>query len=272
MSVDYFSYNDGKGVINPDDFRISPSGLYRFFSHTNDWYREHVIKDPDAGFQGNDSSFIGDCVHAMAHAYKDTGRLINAQCEAYIDKLGILADKTYIRQQYPVMAQVLIDQYVSKIPKHFKAEPFLYHEIMEGVGVGGSIDVLGDRCVTDYKTTSNLNAPTYFSKHYWFQLMTYAFLARKEGYDIDTIRIVFVTHNTVNRISERTRRPMKNYPSTVSILEDTVTEEGLILIEDVLHLVAESVIAYKEKPELRHLLAQDMRLKERIARPSMFDV
>ena len=62
-------------------------------------------------------------------------------------------------------------------------------------------------------------------------------------------------------MSEKTGKPLKDYPSEVSVVTEEVTQDNLDLIGSCLQLVAESVQTWHDKPELRHLLAQDLRLK-----------
>ena len=73
----------------------------------------------------------------------------------------------------------------------------------------------------------------------------------------------------MNRVSEKTGKPLKDYPSVCTVLTEEVTAEGLALIGSCLTLIAESVNAWNMQPELRHLLAQDQRLKAK-PKPTLF--
>jgi hypothetical protein len=53
------------------------------------------------------------------------------------------------------------------------------------------------------------------------------------------------------------------------VVREEVTQENLELIGSCLKLIAESVQTWNTNPELRHLLAQDMRLKPK-APPRLF--
>lgn len=259
MSQDFFSYNPGDGQLPEGHFKISPSRLSRFFDDTSNWYRECLLGE-DPVFQGSTSSVLGTCVHGLASMYTITGAYDLAKAEEYIDSCGVEGiDRDFIRNQYPVMAQALVDQYTSKVKG--RSELFLHAEILPGVSAGGSLDLLTDDTVVDYKTTSSLNAPTSIKREYYFQQLVYVWLARKAGYNIKAFELVYVTTNEVGRISETTGKPMKDYPTTVTPIRHVVKDEEIVMIENILRLVAESVITWKNQPELRHLLAQDMRLK-----------
>jgi hypothetical protein len=89
------------------------------------------------------------------------------------------------------------------------------------------------------------------------------------GYNIRSFELVYITTNQVNRISEVTGKPMKDYPTTVSTIAHQVTSEDIDIIESTLKLVAESVHAWNTQPEIRHLLAQDWRLRPS-SKPRLF--
>lgn len=258
---EYFSYNTGKDLLPEGAVKISPSRLSKFFDSTSEWYRTHLLGEEDS-FTGSTASVLGTCVHGMAQMFLETGRVDETKVEAYLNSItDPLIDKNYIRMQYPVMGTQLIERYV-KYNKG-KSETFMHHEVVPGVVVGGSIDLLLDNEIVDYKTTSSTSAPTSIKREYWFQQMAYVWMARKKGMDIRSFRLVYVTTNDVGRISDKTGKPMKDYPTTVTELVHHVTGDDLVLIDGVINLMAESILAFQQNPEIRHLLAQDMRLKEK---------
>lgn len=258
--TNYFGYYEGLNELPEGSFKISPSRLSRFLDSTSGWYRECVLGE-GAAFTGSTASHLGTVVHGLAEMYHKTGVVDYVLAEAYIDSINDPeVDKAYIRSQYPGMSQLLNSQFVAN--KGGKSEVFLHHEIIPGFVVGGSVDLLLPDEVVDYKTTNSKTAPTAVKREYWFQQMAYVWMARQKGMNISRFRLVYITTADVNRISETTGKPLKDYPSTISSVVHDVTAEDLEIIDSVLRLVAESVRAYKEKPELRHLLAQDMRLKE----------
>ena len=265
--MSYFEYNTGTGIVPEGHFKISPSQLSRFLDSTSQWYREFLLGEAPA-FQGNTMSHLGTIVHAHAEAFAKGETIPTSDIASYIASIDNPdVDKSFIRDQYEVMSQALIDQFLSSnIPK--KTELFLYKELIPGIGVGGSIDSIGhdqwdptQLVIRDYKTTNSLNPPTGISRNYWFQQMAYVYLARMHGYNIRSFELVYITTNQVNRISEITGKPMKDYPTTVSTIAHQVTSEDIDIIESTLKLVAESVHAWNTQPEIRHLLAQDWRLR-----------
>ena len=256
----YFGYNEGLDQMPEGTFKISPSRLSRFLDKTTDWYRECVLGEAPM-FAGSTASHLGTVVHGLAEMYHKTGAVDYSKAEAYIDSIADPeVDKNFIRQQYVGMSEMLINTFVAG--KGGQSEPFLHHEVMPGISVGGSIDLLLPTEIVDYKTTSANKPPEKISREYWFQQMAYVWLARKKGMDIKTFRLVYVTTNDVNRGYGANGRPLKDYPSVVGSLVHEVTDNDYAIIDGTIHLVAESVAMYKNNPKMRHLLAQDMRLKE----------
>ena len=269
----YFGYDDGKGTAAEGNFRISASQVSRFFDTTSQWYREQLLGED--GFTGNTASELGNCVHAAAAMQTELGHVAYETIDAYIGSLDpIEFDTDHIRAQYPLMVDVLLS-FLEQNPSA-EAEKFIYHEILPGIGAGGSIDALcGDRVVNedgtitytgevtirDWKTTSALSPPNKFSRNYWFQQMVYSWVLKQLGITVSKIQLVYITQSVTGRVSEKTGKPLKDYPSQISVVTEEVTESSLELIGSCLHLIAESVQTWNTKPELRHLLAQDLRLK-----------
>ena len=102
--------------------------------------------------------------------------------------------------------------------------------------------------------------PTSFPRSYYFQQLTYAYILRKNGYPVDYCKLVYVSRNNTGRISDKTGKPLTDYPSAVNIVTHQITEEDMQIIENTLKLVAESVSMAKSNPDLLYLLAQDIRL------------
>lgn len=264
---DYFTYNDGK-ELTKDNFKISASQFSNFFDHTSAWYHEQLLGE--SGFQGNTSSELGTVVHAGIEMFVREEAVDPAQITKYVNSIDNPdVDKGHILSQYEPMLDAVLP-YVEE-HKPDEVEKFVFQEVIPGVVAGGSIDALYTKGVTtivDWKTTSLMTPPTKFSRKYWFQQMVYAWILKQQGYDIQYIKLVYITQSNVGRISEKTGKPLKDYPSQVAEVVEEVTQANLDLIDSCLKVAAESVVTFKEKPELRHLLAQDWRLRE--VKPRLF--
>ena len=163
------------------------------------------------------------------------------------------------------MGQALID-YLRVFGVPDRSEDAIAVKLMDGVYVGGTADAVIGNTIIDFKTTSKLNVDdTYIPNNYKMQLLTYAYIYRKLGVDISSMRIVWVTNNIVGRISEKTGKPMKDYPARVVPVTQVITEDDMRFIEDYLKLIGETYLKSKESPELTYLLFGDYRLKGKVA-------
>ena len=315
--MNYFTYN--KGNLPEGAFRISPSGLSKFFDSTSEWYRTNLLGE-DAAFAYSTASELGTCVHAIAAMYVDK-QIDRKALNSYIDSLPEDVDKNLIREQVKPMSECLINSFLSTVTSSH-SEQFIQHEVLPGIYAAGTVDlydsgrayycdeegltylqskienlayltanrpkkyiitelqydmlngVLPKTCemmqfrpgiLYDYKTMGSLDSarvPTKFPRAYWFQQACYAYILTKRGYQVDYMKLVYVTRSNINRVSETTGKPLKDYPSECHVLTEEVTPELLNMIEEVLLLVAHSVQHWKDFPTHRYLLAQDFRLRQ----------
>lgn len=257
--MSYFSYYSGSDKLPEGAIKISPSSFSSFFDETHRWFRERVLgEEPE--FQGNTMSTLGTVVHGLAEMYMRTGEVDAEPVEEYLATITDPdIDLAFVREQYKGMYDTLYRRFLSK---HIGTpEPFLHEVILPGIVLAGSIDLLTDTEVVDYKTTRG-RVPTTIPRKYWFQQMCYVWLARKKGLAINSFRLVYITVGDINRISPKTGKRLKDYPSDVRELRHDVTDDDMAIIDNAIKLAAESVQAFQKHPELRHLLAQDYRLKE----------
>lgn len=257
--MDYFSYDNGN--LPNGAFRISASQISKFFDSTSQWYRTFLLGEE--GFLGSTSTELGNCVHAAAAMYHDSKSVDYTAISSYIASItNADVDKDYIRTQIQYMIPTIIDDYCSS-NHHTHSEHFISYEVLPDIYAGGSMDAYDERLglVVDYKTTSSKSVPTSFPRAYYFQLMTYAWVLRKTNRPITQLRLVYNTTYIDGGISEKTGKPLKSYPSDVTILNHLITEEDFALIDGCINLIAESVQFWNQHPEFRYLLAQDYRLK-----------
>lgn len=254
-----FAYNNGAGIVPEGAWRLSPSQASRFFDSTSQWYREFLMGE-QAAFTGNTMSNLGTIVHYCAEMFANNQPIDRNAISDYIASLPSDIDYFFIEEQYPVMWDALRDTYLQyHMPQ--KTELFLWHEVLPGIGVGGSIDSIYGTTIVDYKTTNSLNAPDKFSRPYYFQQLIYAWLCKQNNIPIDTLRLCYITTNQVGRISETTGKPLKDYPTTVTTVDHIITNDDWNLVESVVDLICHSVDVWNKHPELRWALAQDYRLK-----------
>ena len=80
--------------------------------------------------------------------------------------------------------------------------------------------------------------------------MAYAWMCKQEGIEINKIRLVY------------TVRPTKTLPVRVFKVTQVINEKDYQAIEDVLQLIADTVLLSQSNPELKYLLFKSMTLKE----------
>lgn len=284
-------YNNGVGVLTPDQFRISASGISRFFTSTSSWFRENLLGE--SGFISNSASVTGTIVHYICEQFVANGVVTDAdknEISKYILKHtnSVYSDYNpdisidYINTNYKPMAEAIINDYLIHNPATH-VEPFIAHEVLPNIFVGGSIDNLtlaspkyssdahsfenlvssASGTIVDYKTTNTKPAslPANIQYSHKLQLLTYAWVLRQKGITIDRIRIVYCTSHEVDRYSDKTGKKLQDYPSTVKVLTEQLTEEDFNTIDGIIRLIADTIQVWQTHPELRYILAQDYRLK-----------
>lgn len=294
-------YVSGKTLLPPDTFGISPSGINNFITKPHEWYREHVLNQ--GGFTGNTSSVLGTIVHYCAEMYSKNKEIsdhnkreiynyIYKECVLIKDEkmhkqLMEITDweegiEEYLRENCnnpEIDGRVILDQwkpmvtslinYLIRVGVPSNSEDMIKAEVIPGYFASGSADAYCDKTMTliDFKTTSDKTPKNYIPMNYKYQLLTYAWIYRQMGVPVDKIKIVWVTRNEVGRVSEKTGKPMKDYPSQVGEAIQEITTSDMNFIEGILKLMSESVKKTEEDPSLTHLIWKDYRLKEGYVNP-----
>ena len=270
--MDKFTYNDGQGVVPEGAIRLSPSQLSKFFDSTSEWYRYTLLNE--RAFKGNTATNLGTVVHAAAEHWTEHKEIPELEVIKYINSIDNPdVDKGEIERHWRTMADTLVSEYLAKnSTTEVETEKFVWRELLPGIVVGGSIDRYDTQRykITDFKTMGSLDkarVPKSFPRPYYFQQMAYAWTMEQLGYRVDALELVYVSRGNTGRTGKN-GNALKDYPSTVNILRMEPTAYDYAIIDSTLKLMAESVSTWNKQPELRHLLAQDMRLK--VVQPLLF--
>lgn len=258
-------YYDGMDEIrkdsgNPDVFKISPSSVADFFTSTSQYYKEQVLGEEKA-FKGSTATHLGTIVHFCAEVSAnggDTTELEN-DVEMFLNSLtDENVNKEEIKSLWFDMAALLVENTVLDEEREIVGtEEFMYNKLNDHVYVGGTYDALikdkadyagNGLCVVDYKTAST--KPSGINWKYRLQAYTYCWMLRERGKNITALELCFVT------------RPTKTLPVRYFNFKESYTNENHIYIGNVLKLIAESVALFKKEPTLRHIIAQDLSLKQ----------
>jgi len=253
----------------PDDckVKISPSSFGFFVEKPWLWYRQNILGLDK--FTYSTSSVLGTIVHYVAEQVMLDQEVDENAIEEYIEKHEENEEysKDVVRSQWYAMALELVNTYVlPNQPTLLNAELPVCAEVAKGIYAAGTLDLLEgtkeDAMLTDYKTYNSKTKPKSIPFSYRYQLMVYAWVLRKLGYNVTRIRLVYINRNIDGGVSEKTGKPLKSYPPEVTVLTESISDEDFDFIENQLLLCAETLEATEKHPELEHVLWHDRRLKE----------
>jgi hypothetical protein len=268
-------YYDGENHVPKGDFRLSPSGVERFFSDKTQWYRENLLGEPKK-FQGSTSTVLGTICHHAAEVVAncklqgevyDSDKL-HTEVENYIAKFEGKPeyDTMKISNLWQNMATVLVKEFV--LPANIlKVEEFIAYEIMPGIWPSGTYDAIvssvpndsltkpvGRLTLRDYKTASS--KPSTFSYAYKLQAYTYAYILYQQGIKISDVELCYVVQPTKTL-------PVRHFNFTAPF-----DVRAYNFIESILKLIGDSVTCFKDYSDLQYLLMSDYRMKKNpIPRP-----
>lgn len=248
------------GVMN-----FGPSRFAEFISYPHNWFRVQVLGE--AMFDYNTSSVLGTCVHYCAEKVAKEEEVDQEAIEEYIASHAANDDydPAIVRSQYVGMAEELVNAYVLR-NDFLEVETTHQAEIKKGYYAGGTLDALQgtkeDCMIVDYKTYNSKTTPKTIPQNYKYQLLVYAWILKQNGYNPTRIRLAYINRNIDGGVSEKTGKPLKSYPPTVTVLTEVITDIDLDFIGGLLELAVDSVEAWKAHPELAHVIWHDPRLKE----------
>lgn len=242
----------------PGNFVLSPSGVGKFYDNPAEWWsdRNGVIT-----FDGNTNTVLGNAVHAAIDQYWDIGtipteeevkdwietryaRQILEIVEVY-GKKKFKVDPDEVLKHYASMVNVFINEYASIYPKPDKREFSINTELQENIIIAGTLDGFEeDRgVVIDYKTTGK--KPSEMSKGHKYQMATYAFAMIAKGYNVETLRVVYIQKQT------------KTLPPRLHIFEEEVTDELLFEVMRIQENMKKSINVVGEHPEYEDIIFRD---------------
>jgi len=249
----------------PEDgvFKISPSSFAKFVERPHQWYREEVLGEDK--FDYNTASVLGTIVHYCAEKVAKNEEVDLDEIERYISKHKPNDDyyPATVSAQFQNMAERLVNDYILN-REFLEVETQVCTELKSNFYVAGTLDALEgtkqDCLLVDYKTYSSKTKPRAIPQHYKYQLLVYAYILKKLGYNVTRIRLVYVNRHIEGEISEKTNKRLKSYPPEVTVLTETIEQPDLDFIEGLLMLCVDSCLASEEHPELNHVIWHDPRL------------
>jgi hypothetical protein len=290
INVNQSSPFDYAKIEMPEDciFKISPSSISKFFEYPVVWYKDQVLGETQ--FQGNTSSVLGSIVHGLAEMYVKGQETSSEMVEAYLRRQLLKPDVNIqeVRELYPDMAAALINEYI-RYNKPTEVERSLCYEVKDGVYVAGTFDNITETgkytcMVVDYKNVGTKPNTNKIPWGYYVQEMAYAYMLKKEHERIQSMteeeceQEYLLEYEEVetsykdkllekNPLPDKIRlvyvvRPTKTLPIRVFKVTQIINDDDYQNIEDVLNLIADTVLLGKERPELNYLLYKSMQLKD----------
>lgn len=250
----------------PDDavFKFSPSKFAKFIQSPHVWYRSEILGEDE--FSHSTSTVIGTIVHYCAEQVAKGEDVDQKMINEYVYSLEVHDEyePEVVLHQYIMMAECLVNDYVLD-RQYLEIESEHITELRDGYFAGGKTDALEgektDCMITDYKSYNSKTKPKTIKADYKYQLLVYAVILRRLGYNVTRIRLVYVNRNIVGEISEKTGKQMKSYPPEVVVLTENITDEDMDFMESLLDLAIDTCEVSKAHPELAHVIWHDPRLK-----------
>ena len=248
--------------------KLSPSAFGTFIERPWAWYRQQMLNLDK--FEYSTSSVIGSIVHYVAEQVAKNEDVDQDAIEDYIEqhKENETYSKADVRLNWYDMASILVNDYTLPSQDNIlDVEMKVCAQVSDGVYAAGTLDLLEgikeDCMLVDYKTYNSKTVPKAITSAYRYQLLTYAWILRKLGYNVSRMRLVYVNRAIDGGISEKTGKPLKSYPPQVTVLTESISDEDILFIEEQLNLCADTINASINYPELRHVIWHDMRNKEK---------
>lgn len=244
--------------VLPDDCThiISPSMLGKFFDFPKVWYEEAILGKTPA-FKGSTATVIGTICHYIYEqntlGNKVTREEINEQLDKYLELCpNEDINPTQVKIDYPLVASAVMNDYV--IPHNqtngvLECEKQVIAKVTNGIYIAGTCDRIEGDCLVDYKTISTKPNEQAIPFGYKIQLLAYAYALKQQHYEINRIRIVYGV------------KPTKTLPARCVVVTEEIDYMAEKLMRDTLTLVADSILAVKEHPELAYLIFKSMDLK-----------
>jgi hypothetical protein len=251
---------------NKDAFGISPSCVSQFFEYPVLWYKEQLA-GLERSFNGNTSTVLGTICHYIYKCVTD-GKEVNRKIiNKQLNKYNIIRqqqeweelDIDHITNTYPLVSAIVVNEYLitsnNKTNTILTEFPVMAEINNTNIFVRGTLDrfELDTGTIVDFKTVGKLPTispnQTKLPFNYRIQLLSYAYALRKLGYEVNNIKIVYGVV------------PTKTISARCIEFNQQVDTEDDKLINDVLNLIAETVIISKNKPELNYIIFKSYDLK-----------
>lgn len=255
-----------------DKIVISPSQASKFNDNIFECIQNIVLKQ--ITFKGNTSTLLGNCVHRVAelyYHYKGDSKLTHKhamdEIPTYVRNVvipdDVEIDKNFILEQFPPMMETML-KYLTEYGIPDESEVTLSLDLGDDIVLRGTYDAKQGTTLIDYKTTSVKNPQSKIPDYYHLQMLLYAYLLKQNGKTVSNLRLVWITQQEVNRISEKTGKLMKDYPSQFVVVNEKVTDEDLVEIEEFLQSMKNTLVLLNANKALAQAFGKHFELKQKM--------
>lgn len=267
-------YNDGKGIIPDNCIKISPSKIIDFLETTHTWFRELIMNED--GFTGNSGSCIGNIIHYGAECTAKKEPIVELDIAEYIGQLVPKLDQpdprknldpSIVDSAYGDMLPLIVDYVETNMPE--STEGYVWSKVTPRVVLAGSYDAIrknpmsGKYIVIDYKSTAEKLPPKKIEFKHKLQGYCYAWALKKQkGIEVDAIEIVYVTRYHPGAVG-KTGKIGRDYQPTITPLQISFDQSNFEFIDQLIHLIAETMEHFLDNPKQAYMLFKDYRLKNK---------
>jgi ATP-dependent helicase/DNAse subunit B len=256
-------YDDKRKQIGNDDYLFSVTQMNEFINNPNHFFRKVILKE-DIPF-ANNATALGTIIHyAISQAHNDS-EIHDFEINEYLDSLSEFdIDYRWILNKFSQMKNIVVPfakNFSIDKPNEFEKAHLL--KLDEHIYLGGTLDCRYDNTIIDYKTTNKLTITKddELPEKYINQLYTYAYMLHQEGIAVDKAAIMYMTIPEVGRISEKTGKPMKDYPCRCFVVEKYLQQEKMDEIIKKIELIKETIKLILNDRKLLPYFARDLELK-----------
>lgn len=204
------------------------------------------------------SLVLGTIIHYCANQYITKGEVDTKEIESYLSKHSGI-DIEHISKVYKDMGNELftyLDRFIP-IATNIRSEYDLSTNVSKYGVLTGTCDLIIGDTLIDFKTTSKLSETTVLPMNYIKQLQAYYYLCQKNDIDIKYAKIVYISVPRMGEISEKTGKPLKDYPC--KIYELGVENEWLDMerIDSLMNHIGKQIDFITENPEQKDLITRE---------------
>lgn len=243
-----------KTIVEGSKYSFSASSISKYQSDTNSFFRG--IYEP-INDTYTTSTILGTIIHYLAEQYIKTRQVVNSDITDYLATKEDI-DKELILKSYKDMGNKLFD-YIDNLNisnLNCESEKSLVYKLTDNVALTGTCDLIIGTTLIDFKTTSQLSVKTSMPESYKTQLYSYLYLLEQNNYRIDSAKLVYITIPQVGRVSEKTLKPLKDYPANVYELPLEFNNDDYQETIKTINLIAESVEYIELHPDSKRFITQ----------------